>query len=122
MLFGHTNSDYAENIDTRKSLTWYIFTMYGTTISWKAMLRSVMASSITEAEYIVVIENIKEFIWLRTFINDLGLDKQSVIHYDNQSVVYLSKRQVFHERTRHNDVRLHFVRNMIDPGIVQVIQ
>ncbi|XP_073122952.1 secreted RxLR effector protein 161-like [Henckelia pumila] len=70
---GYVDSDYADNIDSRKSLTSFIFTAFGTTVSWKYMLQSVVALSITEAEYIAVTKAIKEAIWLKGFVNELGI-------------------------------------------------
>ena len=58
-LVGYVDADFAGSIDTRKSLTGYVFTLYGTTISWKSMLQLVVALSTTEAEYIAVTEAIK---------------------------------------------------------------
>lgn len=54
VVSGYVGSDYAGIIDTRRSLTRYIFTVYGTSVSWKATLQHVVALSTTEAEYIVV--------------------------------------------------------------------
>lgn len=51
-LVGYVDSDYAGSIDTRKSLTGFVFTLYGTTISLKSNLQSVVALSTTEAEYV----------------------------------------------------------------------
>lgn len=57
---GYVDSDFAGSIDTRKSLTGYVFTLFGTAISWKAKLQSVMALSTTEAEYIAITKAVKE--------------------------------------------------------------
>ncbi len=49
-LVGFVDVDYAENLDTRKSLTAYVFTMFGTTVSWRATHQSIVALSTTESE------------------------------------------------------------------------
>ena len=59
------DSDYAGYLDSRKSLTGYIFTIYGGAMSWKSSLQSVVALSTTEAEYMAIIEAIKEAIWMK---------------------------------------------------------
>lgn len=80
-----------------------------------------VALSTTEAEYIATTEGVKEAMWFRGFIKDLGCDQKTiVVHCDNQSAVHLSKHQVFHERSKHIDVKLHFVRDVIESGVVQV--
>ncbi|XP_075492491.1 secreted RxLR effector protein 161-like [Primulina tabacum] len=66
-LVGYVDSDYAGNLDTRKSVTGLIFTLYGTDISWKASLQSVVALSTTEAKYIALTEGVKDAMWLRGF-------------------------------------------------------
>ncbi|XP_039688664.1 aspartate--tRNA ligase, chloroplastic/mitochondrial [Medicago truncatula] len=62
-LEGYVDADYAGNVDTRKSLSGFVFTLYGTTISWKANQQSVVALSTTQAEYIALVEGVKEAIW-----------------------------------------------------------
>ncbi|XP_073036570.1 secreted RxLR effector protein 161-like [Primulina eburnea] len=64
-LVGFVDSDYDGNLDTRKSLTGFIFTLYGTAISWKATIQLVVALSTTEAEYVALTEGIKEAMWLK---------------------------------------------------------
>ncbi|XP_073278706.1 secreted RxLR effector protein 161-like [Primulina huaijiensis] len=67
-LEGYVDTDFSGNLDTRKSITGYIFTLYGTAISWKASFQSVVALSTTEAEFIAVTEAVKEAIWLKRLI------------------------------------------------------
>ncbi|XP_073120377.1 pyruvate kinase, cytosolic isozyme-like [Henckelia pumila] len=62
-VVGYVDSYFAGNLDTRKSLTGYVFIFYGTTITWKSNLQSVVALSTTEAEFIVVTRAIKEELW-----------------------------------------------------------
>ena len=118
---GFVDSDYAGCLDTRKSLTGYIFTAFGTAISWKANLQKVVALSTTEAEYIALTEAIKEALWLKGIARELKLQEQIItVHCDNQSAIHLSKNQVYHERTKHVDIKLHFIREIISEGGVHV--
>jgi len=79
-------------LDTRKSLTCYVFTAFGTAISRKASLQKVVALSTTEAEYIVLTEAIKEALWLRGIARELKLQDHFItVHCDNQSAIHLSK-------------------------------
>jgi len=61
-LEGYVDADYVGNEDTRKSLSSFVFTLYGTIISWKENQQSVVALSTTQAEYIVLVERVKEVI------------------------------------------------------------
>ncbi|KAL7150071.1 hypothetical protein ABFS83_05G083800 [Erythranthe nasuta] len=118
---GFVDSDYAGSIDTRKSLTGYVFTLFGTAVSWKSNLQSVVALSTTKAEYMAVTEAVKEAIWMIGILQELGIEQKNVYVYcDNQSAIHLKKHQVFHERSKHIDVRLNFVRNIVFKGRVKV--
>ncbi|KAL1540901.1 hypothetical protein AAHA92_25185 [Salvia divinorum] len=122
-LIGYCDSDYASNIDSRKSQTCYIFKLHGAAISWKSTLQSVVALSTIEAEYIALTEALKEGVWLRGILNDFGV-KQMVVRVlcDNTGAICLAKHQVFHERGKHIDVRLYFIRDQIEKGDVEVLK
>lgn len=120
-LSGYVDADYSGDIDKRRSLTGYLFTLYGSVISWKANLQSVMALSTTEAEYITLTEAIKEAIWLKGLVHELeGKTGPIEVWCDSQSAIDLSKNQVFHERTKHIDIRMHCIRDIIAQGEVEV--
>ena len=67
----YVDSDYASDLDTRRSLTGYVFTIGGCAVSWKARLQATVALSTTEAEYMDVSESSKEAIWLRGLYSEL---------------------------------------------------
>ncbi|KAL5858312.1 hypothetical protein ACOSQ3_005770 [Xanthoceras sorbifolium] len=68
-----------------------------------------------------VVEAIKEAIWMRGLFGELSLDhKVIVVHCDSQSAIHLTKDQMFHERTKHIDVKYHFVRDIISQGDISV--
>ena len=120
-LQGFIDTDYAGNIDTGKSLTGYAFTVFGGVVSWKANLQSVVALSTTKAEYMAMTEAVKETIWLKDITKELAMHRGKVVVYcDNQSPIHLAKNQSFNERSKHIDVRLHFVRDIIAVGEIGV--
>lgn len=81
--------DYAANVDTRKSFTGFVFTIFGGHVRQKSNLQSVMALLTTEAEYIVIIEAIKESIWIMGLSHELGLYSDVIIMYcDNQNTIH----------------------------------
>ncbi|KAH9696398.1 hypothetical protein KPL71_023151 [Citrus sinensis] len=97
LVKGFVDSDYVGDLDNRRSLTGFLFTLNSCTISWKASLQSVVALSTTEAEYTAAAEAFKEAIWLRGMINELGLEvskgtvKLVKIHTSNNVVDMLTK-------------------------------
>ncbi|KAM7461045.1 hypothetical protein LguiA_029166 [Lonicera macranthoides] len=120
---GFVDSDYAGDLDKRRSTTGYVFTLGSGPLSWRSMIQSVVALSTTEAEYIAVTEAVKEAIWLRGLVSDLGLKPEKVVvHCDSQSAIHLAKNQVHHGRTKHIDVRYHFIREIIENGVVNLVK
>src|ERR1051325_6837590 len=110
-------------MDSRKSISGYVFTLFGTTISSKETLQKVVALSTTEAKYIALIEAMKEALWFEGFAKELKIRGEVItIKRDSQSAIHLSKNSSFHEQTKHIDVRLHFVRGIIERGEVQVLK
>ena len=98
-----------------------IFTIAGFAVSQKTSLQATVALSTTEAEYMAISEACKEAIWLRGLNSKLCQVTSCItIHCDSQSTICLTKDQMFHERTKHIDVRYHFIRVVIADGDVKV--
>ncbi|XP_074318246.1 secreted RxLR effector protein 161-like [Silene latifolia] len=112
LVSGYSDSDYAGDVDSRRSMTGYVFTLGGSVVSWKATLQPTVTLSTTEAEYMALTAAAKEGIWLKGLVSDLGLhQEQAIVFCDSLSAICLAKDQVHHERTKHIDVRYHFLRN-----------
>lgn len=109
---GYSDSNYAQNVDNRRSMIGYAFTLGGSVVSWKATLQATVTLSTTEAEYMALTEAAKEGIWLKGITGDLGILHDHVIVFcDSMSAICLAKDQVHHEKTKHIDVRYHFLRD-----------
>ena len=122
-LMGWSDSDFAGNLDTRRSQSGYLFTLYGTVISWKSSLQGVVALSTTEAEFMALTSAVKESVWIRGLLQDFGVFQESIsIDCDNNSALCLAKHQVYHERSKHIDVRLHFIREEVEKGKIRVFK
>jgi hypothetical protein len=120
-ISGFVDSDYAGDLDRRRSTTGYVFKIHGAPVSWRSMLQSTVALSTTEAEYMAVAEGVKEALWLRGLLGDLGVEQERVrLMCDSQSAIHLAKNQVHHARTKHIDVRYHFVRDVIEEGHISL--
>ncbi|CAM8902732.1 unnamed protein product [Rhodiola kirilowii] len=120
-IVGYVDSDYASNKDNRKSTTSFFFTWAGNCISWKSQLQSIVALSLIEAEYIAATETVKEAIWLMGMIKEIqGVSRVPILHMDSQSALYLCKDPVYHERTKHIDVRFHFIRDTVESKEVEI--
>lgn len=120
-VMGFVDSDFAGDLDKRKSTSGYMFVLNSCLISWKSSLQSVVALSSTEAEFIATTEAVKEAMWLRGLLNELWLNQKTVqVFCDNQSAIHLVKNQMYHERTKHIDVKLQFIRDEVGKGTVVV--
>ncbi len=80
-----------------------------------------MALSTTEAEFIAVTEGCKELLWLKRFLRELGVDrKEYPLFYDNQSAITLTKDSTLHVRSKHIDIRYHWIRDIINSGEIEL--
>uniref|UniRef100_A0A803PQR2 Retrovirus-related Pol polyprotein from transposon TNT 1-94 n=1 Tax=Cannabis sativa TaxID=3483 RepID=A0A803PQR2_CANSA len=120
-ITGYVDSDYAGDSDTKRSQTGYVFCLNSCTINWKANLQTIVVLSTIEVEYIACTKAVKEALWLKGMATDFGLNQRQIhVHSDNQSALHLSKNQMFHERTKHIDVRLYFIRELIAYGKIKL--
>lgn len=118
---GYTDADYAGCHDTRRSTSGYIFMCASGPITWSSQRQSVVALSTTEAEYIALALGAKEAVWLKSFLGEIGMEQNSItVYVDNQSAIKLAHNPEYHKRTKHIDIRYHFVREVCDSGKVQV--
>ena len=92
----------------------YIFKLGDCTISWGSKKQSVVALSTTEAEYIALSLACQEAVWLRSLLADVQLVQPATTMYeDNQGAIALSKNPSNHSRTKHIDIKYHYVRDLI---------
>lgn len=87
----------------RQSTTGYVYTMDSTAASWISHLQKLVTLSMTKAEYVAVIEAGKEMIWMKGFLEELGLKQENVLFSDSRSAIHLAKNPMFHDRTKHID-------------------
>ena len=115
-LSGYSDADFANDVAGRKSVTGLVFTMGSGAISRSSKKQSLTALSTAEAEYIAVSAATQEALWLRAILRQVGRDPigPTTIRCDNQAALELSKDHgSHHARTKHIDIRHHFVRDHI---------
>ena len=79
--------------------------------------------STIEAEYIAASEACKEAVWLARLVRDLGITiEMPTLHCDSQSAIMLAKNLVFHAKTKHIDVKYHFIRNMLEDKLLELVK
>ena len=101
-ILGHIDADWGGDIDSKRSTSGYVFTLFGVALRWMSRRQSVIALSSTEAEYMALTHAGKEAIWLRRLCLELGFKQCAIeVRCDNQWAVYLAKNPAFHSRTKH---------------------
>ena len=122
-LYGYSDSDWAGCVMSRKSTSGQLFRIGGCTVSWRSKKQSVVALSSTEAEYIALCEAAQETTWLRHLLHDIGLQQvePTTIFEDNQGSIALARNPKDHPRTKHVDVKYHFIRNTIERKRMKVV-
>jgi len=119
VFLGYVDSDFAGDIEKRRSTTGYVFTLVGGAVSWLSKLQDVVALSTTEAEYMAATEACKKAIWIQRLMEELGQKKQKIVVYcDSQSALHIARNPAFHSRTKHIGLRYHFVREVVKEASV----
>jgi hypothetical protein len=118
----YSDADWAGNPIDRKSISGYTAILSGAAISWSSKKQSTVALSSTEAEYIAAARATQEATWIQTFLSEIGhpLGKPIPLYVDNQSAIKLIQNPVAHDRTKHIDIKYHFIRDAQARGIIKV--
>jgi hypothetical protein len=105
----------------RRSLTGYVFTVGGCAVSCRACLQPTIALSTTKAEYVAACDDSKEVIWSKGIYVEFCRDTSCItLFYDSQSAICLTKDQMFHERTKHIDIKYHYICEIVAEGKLRV--
>eukprot|EP00253_Pinus_taeda_P008742 PITA_08742 len=122
LLVGFTDSDWDGDPDDRKSTVSYAFTLGSGPITWACKNQGVISLSSSEAEYRGAVEASKEALWLQQILSEFGFQQQhpTTLWCDNQSAIQLCKDPVHHQRSKHIELHMHFIRNLIHDHVLEV--
>jgi len=98
-VVGYCDADWADDLEDRRSTTWFVFMMGGGATSWNSKQQPIIALSTMEAEYMASTQATKEAIWMTKLMKELGYMKEKkvmVIRCDNQGVISLTKNPTQH--------------------------
>ncbi|GKA52033.1 ribonuclease H-like domain-containing protein, partial [Tanacetum coccineum] len=122
-LVAYSDADWAGCPTTRRSTSGYCVFLGNNLLSWSAKRQSTLSRSSAEAEYRGVANAVAETCWLRNLLRELHtpLSSATLVYCDNVSAVYLSSNPVQHQRTKHIEIDIHFVRDLVAAGQVRVL-
>ena len=122
-LIAYTNADWGGCPDTRRSTSGYCVFLGDNLVSWSSKRQATLSRSSAEAEYRGVANVVSETCWLRNLLLELHcpLSKATIVYYDNVSAIYLSGNPVQHQRTKHVELDIHFVRAKVARDQVRVL-
>ena len=115
---GCSDADWASDAVDRKSISGYSFYFEGSLVSWSAVKQKSIALSSTEAEYYAMTHAFKEALWLRSFLCflEFPIPRPFPILSDNQAACALSNSPSVSARSKHIDIRHHFIRSHVQDG------
>ena len=123
MLNGFTDADWASDVDKRRSCTGYVFKMCNGAISWNSKRQPTVALSSTEAEYMALSSALQEAMWLKQFGQDFDVEIKQLpveIGCDNQSAIKLAESDGYRARSKHIDVRHHYIREKVNDSTIRI--
>ena len=123
-LTGYSDADWAGELDSRKSTSGYVFMINNVPVSWRSKLQSCVALSTAEAEYMSLASAAQEAVWIQRLLLEICQQKDGVvptiIYEDNQSAISMSKNPQFHGRTKHIDIKHHFIREKVVENTIKL--
>jgi len=119
---GYSDADWAGDRDDRKSTSGYCFLLSNGLISWRSVKQSCVALSTAEAEYVSLSSAAQEAIWIGNLLCDVEVasTKPIVLFEDNQSAICLAKNPKSHSKTKHIEIKYHFVRDLISSNKIEL--
>ena len=121
-IVAYYDSDFAGDIDDRRSTSRFVFLFGSGAVSWSSKKQPVVTLSTTEAEYIAAAYCACQCIWIQRVLEKLSLEEQknTLILCDDNSTIKLSKNPVFHGRSKHIDIKFHFLRDLVKEGTIKL--
>lgn len=121
-LVGYADAD-GNMTEDRHAITGYAFILNGGAISWASKHQEIVTLSTTESEYVAATHATKEGLWLRSLLTQVfyPLHDPTTLFSDNQSAIALTKDQQYHARTKHIDIRYHFIRWVVNEGTFRLV-
>ncbi|KAB2594907.1 hypothetical protein D8674_030357 [Pyrus ussuriensis x Pyrus communis] len=121
-ITAYSDSDWAADINTRRSITGFVVYLGNNPVSWQSKKQSTVSRSSTEAEYKALAHYAADVFWIRSVFKDIhqSISVPPFLYCDNLSAMALSSNPVFHSKIKHLDTDYHFVREKVQRGDLMV--
>jgi transposase InsO family protein len=121
-LVGYVDADGASQ-EHRRAISGYVFMVDGGAVSWSSKKQELVTLSTAEAEYVAQTHAAKEAIWLRRLLTEIfhPIDSPTTLFSDSKSAIALAQDGHYHARTKHIDIRYHFIRYIIEAGTIKLV-
>ncbi|MCO5593130.1 hypothetical protein L7F22_047136 [Adiantum nelumboides] len=114
LLLGWSDSNWGGNLDSRRSTSGFLFMLAGGAISWSSKRQMAVILSSAEAEFVAVAQATKEGMWIQMLLTELNMIPQPSLITFQVSCIYLARNPKHSEKTKHMDLKYHFIREMVE--------
>ena len=120
-VLGYADADWGGDLDTRRSTTGYVFMSQGGPVSWSCKKQRTVALSTCEAELMALTQATQEAVWIQRLKSEISQDTSPIlINCDSQSALCIVENGVINSRTKHIDIRHHFVKDQIESNVINI--
>lgn len=116
----YVDADYGGCKDTRRSMSGHVFIMAGGAVTWSSKQQTTVALSTVEAEYVAMSRCAQQMTWMQSWLSEANIkyDLPGVIRGDNQGAIVLTKNTKDHGKVKHIDIRHHYIRELLQSGVI----
>ena len=120
-LVAYTDSDWAEDRNDRRSISGFFMKLADCVVLWQSRAQKTVAGSSTEAEYMALSDGCRQVMWVQSLFKELGFNEtRTPLCGDNQGSLFISSNPVQERRTKHIDIKYHYIREKVENGDVEV--
>jgi len=118
-----TDSDYAGDVETRVSVTGFCIFLLGVPISWRSKSQRSVTLSSSKAEFGALSEAAKKVKFIVQIMQSIGIEVKLpvIVRVDNVGAIFMAENLTTSQRTKHVDIRYHFVREFVEDGFIRII-
>ena len=121
-LHAYVDADWGSCPESRRSTTGFCIFLGNSLVSWKAKSRKTVSMFSAEAKYRSLASIFNEITWIRNLLTNFNIRIPfATVYCDNQVAIHIASNPIFHERTKHLEIDLHFVREKVSQGILKLV-